>query len=460
MPALCERHLSAGLALFALAAGSPECHSGEVTGGEHRVLAELLLAPPVDGSLEVDNSTGWFPPLIDGVAGAAIDAAQPGTAFLSQSYDPGRLALLNTFDPKQDVLDDIRASAAEANSLGAAKVTVMSWEPRIIVVDNFMTDEEADYLVKSTGGLQNLGSTAVVTKDGGAQVLKNTVTSRIGTFPETDPTVLKITRRIEQLSFIPTDWAEPLHVLHYDPGQYFRGHLDVHAKKGRHTSSRIATCFLYLSDVEEGGETYFPLAKRADGGRDPVPDTCAGFEGKDTKSGLPTEQEKEQTEQYYDGSEFKAGRFSDEEMAKLGLVVKPKKGRAVLWWNRKKTGGVDWRSRHVGCPLVKGEKWAATRWIHYHDPSATARRVYDASTGGCVALRSPRYSQYIVAFALRQFSATLLFYWAPSWCHIGDFKIALQLRGAKVFGVHRLGRQYLLAWSVFMCTCSSVFVLW
>ena len=28
-------------------------------------------------------------------------------------------------------------------------------------------------------------------------------------------------------------------------------------------------------------------------------------------------------------------------------------------------GTVDWRSRHVGCPLVAGEKWAATRWIHY-----------------------------------------------------------------------------------------------
>ena len=103
----------------------------------------------------------------------------------------------------------------------------------------------------------------------------------------------RINDRISQLSFTPKDWGEPLHVLHYDPGQYFRGHLDVHAKAGRRTSSRVATCFLYLSDVEAGGETHFPLARKAGGGRDPVPKTCAGMEGKDA-----TQQGKGALDQY------------------------------------------------------------------------------------------------------------------------------------------------------------------
>ena len=69
--------------------------------------------------------------------------------------------------------------------------------------------------------------------------------------------------------------------------------------------------------------------------------------------------------------------FSEEEKKKLGVLVKPKKGRAVLWWNRKKDGSVDWRSRHVGCPLISGEKWSATRWMHYHDPSSEASYAHD-----------------------------------------------------------------------------------
>ena len=75
------------------------------------------------------------------------------------------------------------------NSLGNAKVTVASWEPRILVVDDFMTEAEADHMVKTVGGSQRLGSTAVVTTTGGAAVLANTVTSKIGTFPHADPVV-------------------------------------------------------------------------------------------------------------------------------------------------------------------------------------------------------------------------------------------------------------------------------
>ena len=51
----------------------------------------------------------------------------------------------------------------------------------------------------------------------------------------------------------------------------------------------------------------------------------------------------------------------------MGLAVTPRKGRALLFWNRKEDGSVDLRSRHVGCPLVNAdkEKWGVTSWIHY-----------------------------------------------------------------------------------------------
>ena len=202
--------------------------------------------------------------------------AEDGVPFVAQPFDPDRLATLNTFDETQADFDAIRELDKISNALGNAKITIASWEPRILVVDDFMTAEEADHMVSTIGSGKRLGSTAVVTTSGGAAVLANTVTSKIGTFPGNDPVVDRINDRISQLSFIPKDWGEPLHVLHYDPGQYFRGHMDVHAKPGRRTSTRVATCFLYLSDVEEGGETHFPLAKKAGGGRDPVPKACEG----------------------------------------------------------------------------------------------------------------------------------------------------------------------------------------
>ena len=55
---------------------------------------------------------------------------------------------------------------------------------------------------------------------------------------------------------------------------------------------------------------------------------------------------------------------------KSNLVVKPEKGKAVLWYNhyvRKESGWlgqVDFRSFHGGCGVVKGEKWIANNWIN------------------------------------------------------------------------------------------------
>eukprot|EP01048_Picozoa_sp_COSAG05_P004070 COSAG05_NODE_205_length_14184_cov_81.700887_13_plen_317_part_00 len=195
---------------------------------------------------KLDNSSGWFPPPVSVRTKDEPhpSAAQPGVEHIQQPFDPDKLATVNAFDPRQKLMDEIRAQTRGSHGLRKAKVTVVSWEPRLVVVDDFMTSAEADQMVKATN-IDFLGSTAVVTTEGSAEVLENTVTSHIGSFDDSE-TVDEMLARIAQLSFIPTDWSEPLHVLHYSPGEYFRAHLDVHAKHGRHTSSRIATAFLYL----------------------------------------------------------------------------------------------------------------------------------------------------------------------------------------------------------------------
>ncbi len=41
----------------------------------------------------------------------------------------------------------------------------------------------------------------------------------------------------------------------------------------------------------------------------------------------------------------------------------PRMGDAVLFWGVKPNGDIDPHALHGGCPVKKGEKWVATKWI-------------------------------------------------------------------------------------------------
>ena len=56
---------------------------------------------------------------------------------------------------------------------------------------------------------------------------------------------------------------------------------------------------------------------------------------------------------YFDGSELYPAPAHPE---RRGLIVRPRRGTALLWWNLDPGGGLDVTSRHAGCPLVSGEK--------------------------------------------------------------------------------------------------------
>merc|ERR1712224_705479 len=60
----------------------------------------------------------------------------------------------------------------------------------------------------------------------------------------------RIAARVATVCGVPLAKVEPLVILKYEPGQYFKQHHDG--------SMRSHTVFLYLNTVEDGGETYFP----------------------------------------------------------------------------------------------------------------------------------------------------------------------------------------------------------
>ena len=81
---------------------------------------------------------------------------------INQPFDPNALAAVNSYSSMQAVLDETRERAAISHSLGNATVTIVSWEPRIIVVDDFITTAEADHLVSTMSGKALLANTVRV----------------------------------------------------------------------------------------------------------------------------------------------------------------------------------------------------------------------------------------------------------------------------------------------------------
>jgi len=111
---------------------------------------------------------------------------------------------------------------------------------------------------------------------------------------------------------LPEENGEPFYLLRYEIGQEYKPHSDyfTEAKDIGGEGNRLATIIVYLKSPEEGGETIFPYASP-----DPI-------------------------------------------------KVEPKQGNAILFWNLSPDGQMDDKSIHGGLPVIKGTKWALTKWLH------------------------------------------------------------------------------------------------
>ncbi|KAG6511510.1 probable prolyl 4-hydroxylase 3 [Zingiber officinale] len=207
---------------------------------------------------------------------------------------------------------------------------VISWEPRAFVYHNFLSKEECEYLIElAKPHMQK--STVVDSTTGKSK--DSRVRTSTGTFLHRgqDNVIKAIEKRIADYSFIPVENGEGLQVLHYEVGQKYEPHFDYffdeyNIKNG---GQRMATVLMYLSDVEEGGETIFPSVKV-------------------NSSSLPWYNELS-------------------ECGKQGLGLKPKMGDALLFWSMKPDATIDPLSLHGGCPVIKGNKWSSTKWMHVHE---------------------------------------------------------------------------------------------
>ncbi len=175
-------------------------------------------------------------------------------------------------------------------------------EPLVVILGNVLSDEECDQLIEfSKSRIQR-------SKIGNAREVNEMRTSS-GTFLEEgeNDIVARIEKRISQIMNIPVDHAESLHILNYEVGQEYKAHFDFFASTSKAASNpRISTLVMYLNDVEQGGETYFP---------------------------------------------------------KLNFSVSPQKGMAVYFEYFYNDAALNDLTLHGGAPVIVGDKWAATQWM-------------------------------------------------------------------------------------------------
>lgn len=196
-------------------------------------------------------------------------------------------------------------------------IEILSSSPFIMTIDDFISPEEIrafltniDSWERSTnsGKSNALGQSGVELSEG-----RTSSNSWCRAACQNNKHVQQVYKKIESLVRVPRDHYELFQILRYEIGQKYETHHDYGARERYLVSGpRILTLFLYLSDVDEGGETVFPA---------------------------------------------------------LGISVKPKRGRALLWPSTLDYDPDirDGRTTHEARPVLKGRKFAANVWIHLYN---------------------------------------------------------------------------------------------
>ncbi|XP_030372842.1 prolyl 4-hydroxylase subunit alpha-2 isoform X2 [Scaptodrosophila lebanonensis] len=118
-----------------------------------------------------------------------------------------------------------------------------------------------------------------------------------------------LNQRVSHVTGLLLTDSEKLQIINYGMSGHIHEHIDASKRSSEgewETGDRTATALAYLTDVEQGGETVFPL---------------------------------------------------------LNITVVPRKGSVMVFYNLQLNSQADERTLHVSCPIIFGDKWIATKWI-------------------------------------------------------------------------------------------------
>jgi prolyl 4-hydroxylase len=148
-------------------------------------------------------------------------------------------------------------------SLNLYKEKVLSENPKIIYLHNFITPDEADFFKKY--GDQYKKPSTIDTKDGGPVTLASNVRSSESAHltKQSNPFVQSLENKAANYFNSNISHLEPLQVVVYEKGQKYIPHhdfFDPNTPDVKVRGNRSKTILVYLNDVPEeaGGATFFP----------------------------------------------------------------------------------------------------------------------------------------------------------------------------------------------------------
>jgi hypothetical protein len=133
---------------------------------------------------------------------------------------------------------------------------------------------------------------------------------------DSDPLIASISDRVAKLTNTNIKQQEILQVVKYNENGYFTDHFDACGRNAEfckkmteyfNGKDRLYTVLIYLNDDYEGGETVFP---------------------------------------------------------NINKIIKPEKGKAVVFKNIDHNDKIITQSLHRGNPIIKGVKYICNKWIH------------------------------------------------------------------------------------------------
>lgn len=237
--------------------------------------------------------------------------------------DPREIPNWNDYREHFTVLNEDVASRTDASDGNTPWIEHVSWEPRVFVYHNFLSEKEAKYLrdahKKASKAMDD--ESMKTTFKRGQDPIVNVIEQRLSAFvmlPETHGENMFIEK-------IKKGYPKRLELLNFD---------DEKDKEDlKNGGQRFATTALFLNTISEGkgGELVFPLG----------------------------------TERLYDDSNDSYTSTPSACAGKYTLAVEPRVGDAVVWFSTHHNGNDDLNSASMRCDTVADREEMLTAYKHW-----------------------------------------------------------------------------------------------